>query len=128
MVNIETEILHISWTTWGTSIKLPGKMWIIMLLKVTKSQGFTLSSEDTFTAEKMKFSIKGFFSKCDQICSFLRIWLHLLKKSLMENFIFCAVIFRETTRVWWQIDLPSRFTVMIEFAYFLHNKMWIIIF
>ena len=26
-----------------------------------------------------------------QNCSFLRIWSHLLKKSLMENFIFCAV-------------------------------------
>ena len=26
-----------------------------------------------------------FFSKCDQIRSFLRIWSHLLKKSLMEN-------------------------------------------
>ena len=35
----------------------------------------------------MKFSIKDFFSKCDQIRSFLRIWSHLLKKSLMENFI-----------------------------------------
>ena len=35
--------------------------------------------------KKMKFSIKDFFSKCDQIRSFL-------KKSLMENFIFCAVI------------------------------------
>ena len=40
---------------------------------------------------KIKFSIKDFFSKCDQIPSFLRIWLHLPKKSLMENFIFCAV-------------------------------------
>ena len=39
----------------------------------------------------MKFSIRDFFSKCDQIRSFLRIWSHLLKKSLMENFIFCAV-------------------------------------
>ena len=39
----------------------------------------------------MKFSIKDFFSKCDQIRSFLRIWLHLLKKSLMENFNFCTV-------------------------------------
>ena len=39
----------------------------------------------------MKFSIKDFFSKCDHIRSFLRIWSHLLKKSLMENFIFCAV-------------------------------------
>ena len=36
----------------------------------------------------MKFSIKDFFSKCDQIRSFLRIWSHLLKKYLMENFIF----------------------------------------
>ena len=38
-----------------------------------------------------KFSIKNFFSKCDQIRSFLWIWSYLLKKSLMENFIFCAV-------------------------------------
>ena len=43
------------------------------------------------TAQKMNFSIKGFFSKCDQIRSFLRIWSQLPKKSLKENFIFCAV-------------------------------------
>ena len=40
----------------------------------------------------MKLSIKDFFSKCDQIRSFLRTWSHLLKKSLMENFIICAVL------------------------------------
>ena len=40
----------------------------------------------------MKFSIKDCFSKCDQIRSFPRIWSQLLKKSLMENFIFCAVV------------------------------------
>ena len=40
--------------------------------------------------KKTKFSIKDFFIKCDQIRSFQRIWSHLLKKSLMENFIFCA--------------------------------------
>ena len=39
----------------------------------------------------MKFSIKDFLSKCDQIRRKLRIWSHLQKKSLMENFIFCAV-------------------------------------
>ena len=39
----------------------------------------------------MEFSIKDFFRKCDQICRKLRIWLHLLKKSLTENFIFCVV-------------------------------------
>ena len=43
------------------------------------------------TAQKMKFSIKDFFSKCNQIRRKLRTWSHFLKKSLMENFIFCAV-------------------------------------
>ena len=47
------------------------------------------------TAQKMKFFIKYFFCKCDQISSFLRIWSHLLKKSLMENFIFGAVSFSQ---------------------------------
>ena len=45
------------------------------------------------TAQKIKFSIKDFFSKCDQIRGFLRIWSYLLKKSLTENFIFCEVAF-----------------------------------
>ena len=44
------------------------------------------------TAQKMKFCIKDFFSKCDKIRSFLLIWLHLLKKSLMEIFIFFAIL------------------------------------
>ena len=43
------------------------------------------------TAQKMKLSIKDFFSKFDQIRRKLRIWSLLLKKSLMESFIFCAV-------------------------------------
>ena len=45
-----------------------------------------------YNAQKMQFPIKDFFSKCDQTCSVLRIWSHLLKKFLMENFIFCAVL------------------------------------
>ena len=47
-----------------------------------------------YTAQKMKFSIKDFFSKCDQIRRKLRIWSRLLKKSLLENFISCAVLQR----------------------------------
>ena len=43
----------------------------------------------------MKFSIKVFFSQCDKIRIFLGIWSHLLKKYLMKNFIFCAVIKQE---------------------------------
>ena len=37
------------------------------------------------------FSIKDFFSKYDHIHRKLRIWSHLLKKSLMENLIFRAM-------------------------------------
>ena len=44
-----------------------------------------------YTAQKMKFSIKDSFSKSDQICSFLWIWSHLKRKSLIEYFIFCTV-------------------------------------
>ena len=50
-------------------------------------------SDNISTAQKMKFSIKDFFSKYDQIRRKLRIWSHLLKKSLMESFIFRAVKF-----------------------------------
>ena len=56
----------------------------------------------TYNAHKMKFSINDFFSKCEQIPSFLRIWSHLLKISLVENFIFYAVLrsLRWTGAVW----------------------------
>ena len=47
----------------------------------------------------MKFSIKDFFSKCDQILRKLRIWTHLLKKFLMEKFVFCAMIFVQSVLI-----------------------------
>ena len=53
---------------------------------------FSEASQGSFanvaTAQKTKFCIRDFFSKCDQICSFLRTWSHLLKKSVMEHFMF----------------------------------------
>ena len=55
--------------------------------------------EKPLTAQKMKFSIKDFFSKCDQIRRFPRIWSHLLQKSLTENLIFCAVT-HITFQIW----------------------------
>ena len=46
----------------------------------------TKTPESISMHTKMKFSIKDFFS--DQILRKLRIWLHLLRKFLMENFTF----------------------------------------
>ena len=61
------------------------------------------------TAQKMNF-----FSKCAQMCRKLRIWSHLLKKSLKENFI-CKVLllkFRTSFPQWNKIN-PLRVNVLI---------------
>ena len=64
----------------------------------------------------MKFSIKDFFSKYDQIRRKLRIWSHLPKKSLMENFIFCAVIII-TNKITNFSPKSPRLGLMITFAF-----------
>ena len=47
----------------------------------------------------MKLAIEGFFSKCDEAHRKLRIWSHVLKKSLMGNFTFCAVLLQNATAI-----------------------------
>ena len=72
-------------------------MNMCQLFKIHTGIMFAIFKEDgkldflTDTAQKIKLSIKDFFSKCEQIRRKLQIWSHLLKKSLLENFIFCAV-------------------------------------
>ena len=46
--NIDREIFDIFCTTKGISIQFSGKMCRMIILKVTKNQGFTLSLEDKF--------------------------------------------------------------------------------
>ena len=75
------------------------------------------------TAQKMEFSIKDFFSKWDQICRKLRIWSHLLKKTLMENFILCAVLnesflIRIASSFTNKIELESSLLKISQFFYF----------
>ena len=48
---------------------------------------------------KNEVSIKDFFSECDQIRRKLRIWSHLLKKSLMKTFIFWEVSVASVKRI-----------------------------
>ena len=45
------------------------------------------ASDKKFTAQKVKFSVKHFFSKC-----IISAVSHLLKESLIENFIFGTVV------------------------------------
>ena len=89
---------------------LSKRSWRLMLMKI-KVKNLNISN----TVQKIKFSIKDFFSKCDQVHKKLRIWSHLLKKSLMEN-IFLAVLFclfkfvDSLSSVFWSI--PSSFCVL----------------
>ena len=76
------------------------KNFVNILIKqfiITSVYQWYFSKIITFNAQKMKFSIKDFFGKRDQIRIFLRIWSHLMKKSLMENFIFCTVLMSKLT-------------------------------
>ena len=66
--------------------------WYALLKKQPFSSMFQILSFKTlYKILAIASSIKDFFSKFDKIRSFLPIWAHLLNKSLMENFIFCAV-------------------------------------
>ena len=60
-------------------------------LRVERVSKLLTENDGTYNAQTMKFSIKYFFSQC---CRKLRIWSHLLRKSLMENLIFCTVLIK----------------------------------
>ena len=64
------------------------------IFKMGKYKKIEVFLRQLYAPLKIKFSIKDFFSKCDQFRRELRIRSHLLKKFLMENFIFCAVVER----------------------------------
>ena len=57
----------------------------------------------------MKFSIKNFLSKYEQIYNFLRICSHLLKKSLSKKIHFYAVnnIFKGTFKRFSPPEIPN---------------------
>ena len=57
IANIEEENLHIFWTTWGTSMKVLGKMWLMTMLKVTEKQAFKLTLKNAFLEKPQGGSI-----------------------------------------------------------------------
>ena len=79
------------------------------------------------TAQKMKLSIKDFFSKYDQILRKLWIWSHLLKKSLMENFIFVQCLFSYTVfekaqmKALWKMIFTKRCSCFKNLQQFMRN-------
>ena len=82
--------------------------------KVTKTFGH-------ISLHPLQFYIKDNFIKCDQIHIFMRIWSHLLKKSVMENFIICPVTTRQyearkwPKNIWTEIILTKDAAQKIRF-------------
>ena len=86
LFSMSSELRFVKWVRFFEQICIV--KWVIFFASFCWLWDYWL---ENLTAQKMKFPIKGFFSKCDQIRRKLRMWWHLLKKSLMEKFIFCAV-------------------------------------
>ena len=107
VIPYNTAILNVlpcgfSWSSWRKSIgkkwhwreRVQPKNWSHSLKIFLSSFFFCCNcfcSSGFITTQKIKFPIKDFFSKCGKIRRKLQIWLHLLDKSLMENFFFYAV-------------------------------------
>ena len=51
IANIDRESLHIFWANWGISLKFSGKMWLMIILKLTKNHGSTVSLEDALSGK-----------------------------------------------------------------------------
>ena len=86
LFSLSIELRFVKWVRFFEQICIVN--WVIFFASFCWLWDYWL---ENLTAPKMKFPIKDFFSKCDQIRRKLWIWWHLLKKSLMEKFIFCAV-------------------------------------
>ena len=98
---VESYIMKVIFAMFVSILEVFEKMrcWFKDLLIFTKIERYILFGHDecvyssyfSHNSQKMKFSIKNFFNKCDQIRRKLRIWSHLVKKSLNKQFIFCTV-------------------------------------
>ena len=92
--------------------------YIVNIVRNLSNEKMYISS---YTAHKRKFSIKEFCIKCHQIRSFLRTWSYLLKRFLMENFIFCAVQLEKANLFRWvlfhEVTFVDKFSTKIAAFY-----------
>ena len=104
--------------------KISYSFWSLTFSQNAPSQMYdrALNTPLVITTQKMKFSIIDFFSKCDQIRSFLRSWSCLSKKSLMENFIFCAVNSKRYSRYFADHIKKDHIKSTVKHLWYFHLK------
>ena len=110
-----------------TNVDMNAKKWLIggLVKKVTCGVLAPMTVDvikrvDWHCTKKWSFPLRIFFSKCDQIRS-------LLKKSLTENFIFCAVwwVFRYLITGIWFLDNCEHRKRVIDNILFSFSKSWV---
>ena len=91
--------------TWNCQPQHTLWSWSLYALNLVKFADQTTFYGKTFTAQKVKFSIKDFFSKCDQFHRFRRNCLC----SVFENFTVCAMFLIK---------------LMISFTNYIYQSVW----
>ena len=79
------QVYH-KYSDWIVSLRSPPVLWIIYYFLFEYVDFYLFNN-----LNHLKFPVKDFFSKCEQIHSSLRICSHLSKTPLMKNFIFRTV-------------------------------------
>ena len=127
IATIDRKSLHIFWTTRGIWMKFSGKMWLIIILKVTKNQGFTLitlSLEDAFFEKPQR----GGRVKLTTTPAVLGLkvlkqkWKYLTKISTWIRYVFICILefslvviqYKASSKL---IIKPQRIAVFISFSY-----------
>ena len=93
------------------------------LLKVTiLSRHIFLIYSVMVTVQKMMFSIKDFFSKCDQNPQFPADLVTFTEEFLMENFIFCAaVVLAEILLIYLLFQFRSKLYIFFYLGFLLQT-------
>ena len=112
LANIDREIFHIFWTTWGISMKFLGKMWLMSILKVTK----TRASPSLWKIYILKNHRSGKRVKLNRAVLGLNIVKEQLTETLANNHLYVKLSYRK------QLYLRKN-TYLQKDAAFLHFRL-----
>ena len=114
IVNIDEKNLYIFLTTWGISMKFSGKVFLTIILKVAKNQGFSVSLQNAVISEKTTWWVKLnpiFFRVKKDGVQFDPSWNLFLAELLMPKMFSCEFweIFKNTyfVKYLWSNHVPS---------------------
>ena len=101
IANIDRQILHIFWTTWGILTKFSGKMSLKIVLNVTKKQGFTFFHPPPSPPPSTTTLKHCSWRRISESGIRIYLWCQLLVKKFIER------IYR-LLNLWWANNMPRK--------------------